>query len=238
MKKILIIIAVLCLAVLCSNVMAANTPTSTPGKTSVNTPATPAKTPVNTPAKITTQKVSSPAQVPKSNITILQQDSGTNITKMNVTLATSPAFAVAQAVEFKPPKPGWKLESVLIMATDGWNASSKKVPTPLPFTVEIRDSKGLLLYHFEDTQLPYFTHPAGTQEIRWGIIEVPPMVMNGNFYVCFYGYALLSLLAEQQNATGNSYYFVRPTGQLLRAGIATDKNQTIPVNWLIRAAGE
>ncbi len=202
----------------------------------VNTPAKlPIKTPPPIPSPIGNTKL---ATAPVENITILKQDSGTNFTKMNVTLQASPLVATAQTVEFKPPKPGWKLEHVLVMATDGWNLSSKRNPVPLPFAIEIRDKEGRLLYHYSDTQLPYFTHPQGTKEIKWADIEIPAMIVNDNFFVCFYGYSELLLLTEIQNATGNSYYYDKSTGRLYRALISTPKNTTIPVNWIIRAAGE
>ena len=198
---------------------------------------------INTPAKLPTKIPTpddniKPAATSAENITILKQDSGTNFTKMNVTLQASPMVATAQAVEFKPPKPGWKLEHVLVMATDGWNSSSKKEPVPLPFVVEIRDKDGRLLYHYSDTQLPYFTHPQGTKEIKWADIEIPALTVNDDFFVCFYGYSQILLLTEIQNATGNSYYYDKSTGRLYHAIITTPKNTTIPVNWIIRAAGE
>ncbi len=201
---------------------------------------------INTPAKLTpkspsllssTKQALAPAEN-ITNITILKEDSGTNFTKMNVTLQASPLVATAQAVEFKPPKPGWKLEHVLVMATDGWNLSSKNNPVPLPFAIEIRDKVGRLLYHYSDTQLPYFTHPQGTKEIRWADIEIPALTVNDEFFICFYGYSLLMLLTEIQNASGNSYYYDKSTGRLYHAVINTTKNKTLPVNWIIRAAGE
>jgi len=220
LKRIILIISILCCIALSNGVLAINTPAKLP--TTISSPSDNIK----------------PATAPVENITILKQDSGTNITKMNVTLQASPAVAWAQAVEFKPPRPGWKLEDVLVMATDGWNSSSNRTVIPLPFAIEIRDKNGRLLYHYSDTQLPYFTHPQGIKEIKWAFIEIPAMTMNDDFFVCFYGYSLLFLLTEQQNATGNSYYYNRSAGQLYPAVIATPKNTTIPVNWVIRAAGE
>jgi hypothetical protein len=121
------------------------------------------------------------------------------------------------------------------MATDGWNSSSKNLPKALPFAIEIRDANLRLLYHFADTQLPYFTTSTG---IRIANIEVPAMPINGDFFVCFYGYRSLGLAAEQQNATGNSYYFDKLTGRLYSGGLPLRNNQTLPVNWLIRVAGQ
>jgi hypothetical protein len=169
------------------------------------------------------------------NFSVLTADSGTNISVMNATFTTSPAIAVGQAVKFQPPKAGWKLKLISIMATDGWNSSVKTFPTPLPFTIEIRDKDLNLLYHYADTQLPYFTHP---DLITMADIEVPAMPMSGEFYVCFYGYGQIALMTELQNSTGNCYYYVMPTGQLAPAELQLENNSTLPVNWIIRAAGQ
>lgn len=173
--------------------------------------------------------------VQQENITILKQDSGTNISKMNITFAVSPTYGSAQTVKFTAPMPGWKLEGVLIMATDGWNASSNVSPKPLPFVIEIRDANMRLLYHFEDTQLPYFTSDQG---IRIASVEVPDLPVSGDFFVCFYGYRSLAIAAEIQNATGNSYLFDTVAGKLYSYKLPMRNNQTLPVNWLIRVAGE
>ena len=196
MRKIILIVALLCSAALCFSSLAANMP---------------------------------------ENITILKQDSWTNLSKINITFAGSPTYGAAQTVKFTAPKPDWKLESVQIMATDGWNSSSKQLPNPLPFAIEIRDANLRLLYHFADTQFPYFTSDVG---VRMASIEVPAMSMNGEFYVCFYGYRSLGLATELQNATGNSYIFDKLTGKLYFGVLPMKNNQTLPVNWLIRVAGQ
>ena len=178
---------------------------------------------------------SSLAETLPENFTALKQDSGTNLSKMNLTFAGSLTYGSAQTVKFTTPKPDWKLESVQIMATDGWNASNKQLPTPLPFAVEIRDANLRLIYHFADAQFPYFTSDVG---VRMASIEVPAMSMNGEFYVCFYGYRSLGLATELQNATGNSYIFDKLTGKLYFGVLPMKNNQTLPVNWLIRVAGQ
>lgn len=212
--------------------MAVNTPAKLPTKVPSNAAS-------NVPAKVTSSANNATnAAVSVGNITILRQDSGTNFTKMNVSLQIAPVISMAQAVEFKPPKPGWKLGAILVMATDKWNSSSKKDPVPLPFAIEILNKSGGLLYHYSDTQLPYFTHSQGAKEVKMASIEIPPIAMNDSFFVCFYGYAQIYLLTEVQNATGNSYYYDRATGQLFHAFVPIRNNKTIPVNWIIRAAGE
>ena len=154
---------------------------------------------------------------------------------MNITFVSSLTYASAQTVMFTAPKPGWKLEDVLVLATDGWDASQEVLPTPLPFAIEIRDSNLKLLYHFADTQLPYFTRGQGA---RLASVELPDLPVNGDFFVCFYGYRALGLAAELQNATGNSYYFDKLTGQIYPGFVPLKNNQTLPVNWVIRVAGQ
>jgi hypothetical protein len=166
---------------------------------------------------------------------VLKGYSDTNISTMNATFTTSPAIAVGQAVKFQPPRAGWKLQLILIMASDGWNSSVSSFPAPLPFTIEIRDKDLNLLYHYADTQLPYFTHP---DLVTMADIEVPAMPMSGEFYVCFYGYGLIALMTELQNSTGNCYYYLMPTGQLVPAELKLKNNSTLPVNWIIRVAGQ
>jgi len=161
--------------------------------------------------------------------------SDTNISVMNATFATSPAIAISQAVKFQPPKPGWKLQLISMMATDWWNSSVSSFPQPLPFTIEIRDKDLNLLYHYADTQLSYFSSP---DMIKVADIEVPAMPMSGEFYVCFYGYGLIGLMTELQNATGNSFYYVRPTNQLVPAELPLQNNSTLPVNWIISVGGQ
>lgn len=183
---------------------------------------------LNTPA--TNQQANSTA----TQVQVLKQDSGTNISNMNITLSVSPTYGSAQTVKFTAPKSAWKLEGILIMATDGWNESNKQLSNPLPFAIEIRDANLRLLYHFADTQLPYFTYDQG---VRMAVIEVPDILVSGDFFVCFYGYQSLGLAAELQNATGNSYIFDKQTGQLYSSDLTLGNNQTLPINWLIRVEG-
>jgi len=223
LKRIILIIALLCCATLTFSGLAAN-PQSLglnqlkQSGSITNAPAT--KQPTNSAATQTQ---------------VLKQDSSINISKMNLTFVVSPTYASAQTVKFTAPNSGWKLESILIMATDGWNASIKQLPNPLPFAIEIRDAKLRLLYHFADTQLPYFTSSEG---IRRAIVEVPDISVNGDFFVCFYGYRSIALATELQNATGNSYLFDKISGQLYDYGLPLKNNQTLPINWLIRVVGQ
>jgi hypothetical protein len=230
LKKIILIIAVLCCATLCFCGFAA-----TPQSLGVNL-LKQSESVTNAPAtRQPTNSAATQAPVQQENITILKQDSGTNISKMNLTFAASPTYGSAQTVKFTAPKSGWKLNAILIIATDGWNTSSKQLPNPLPFAIEIRDANLRLLYHFADTQLPYFTSNEG---IRLAGVEVPDIPVREDFFVCFYGYGSLGLATELQNATGNSYIFDKPTGNLYPGVLPLKNNQTLPVNWLIRVAGQ
>lgn len=227
LKRILLVVTLLCCATLCFGAMAANPPSKLgldqlkQSNSDLLTASAPSKT--------------SPPPVTRENFTILKQDSGKNFSSMNLTFDVTPTLGSAQTVEFTAPKPGWKLESILIMATDGWNPSTNKTPNALPFAVEIRDANLSLLYHFADAQFPYFTSSSG---IRMANVEIPALALNGKFFVCFYGYRSLGLATELENASGKSYIFDKLTGLLHPATLLTRNNQTIPVNWLIRALGE
>lgn len=172
---------------------------------------------------------------PTATPTVLFQDSNTNLSLMNATFYSPFAFGIAQAVKFTPPKPDWKLEGVLIFGTDGWNSSHKEFPVQGIFGLEIRDAKMRLLYQYADTQLEFFTSAAGT---RIAMIEIPALDVKGDFYVCFYGRDIVRTRTELQNATGNSYYYIRDTGQILPGAIPLANNQSLPVNWIIRSIGE
>jgi hypothetical protein len=208
-----LLIAAVCFAALCFNGLG------------VSTPAVAAKAPSNASALTKTT----------STANLLIEDSGTNLSIINATFTSPGVFGVAQAVKFTPPKPGWKLEEVALVGTDGWNSSNKAYPVQGIFGLEIRDANLKLLYQYADTQLEYFTSPTGYRAAK---IEVPAIPMNGDFYICFYGRDIVRTLTELQNATGNSYYYLRDTGQLLKGGINLKNNTTLPVNWIIRAVGE
>ena len=237
MRRIISIITLLSYVTLCFGVMAENTPVKIginevqSGLVGINAPVAKNAPAANQPAKA----AASPTQASQGNVIVLEQDSGTNLTKMNVTFTISPTYGSAQAVRFTPPKSGWNLENILVMATDNWNATSKEQPKPLPFTIEIRDDNLTLLYHYEGIQLPFFTNSNG---VIMAYIDVPLMPMKGDFFVCFYGYGSISLAAELQNATGNSYYYDERAAQIYRGVLPLRNNQTVPVNWLIRVAGQ
>lgn len=226
-------IALLCFAALCLNGLAAS-PSDANGVLGLNQ-LKQSSSDISSPTVNTSTKAAASAPVTQENITILARDSETNLSVMNITFTVSPTYGSAQTVKFTAPKPDWKLEHVLVIATDGWNASSTEMPKPLPFAIEIRDANLRLLYHFADTQLPYFTTATG---FRIANVDVPSMPMNGDFFVCFYGYRSIALATELQNATGDSYLYDKLTGQLFSGALPLSNNQTIPVNWLLRVAGQ
>ena len=107
LRPIILITELLCCVTLCFGVMAENTPVKIglnevqSGLAGVNAPT------ANSPVKA----AAAPAQVPPGKVIVLEQDSGTNLTKMNVTFTISPTYGSAQAVRFTPPKSGWNLEN-------------------------------------------------------------------------------------------------------------------------------
>lgn len=227
LRRIVLIIALLSCAVLCFSALAAAPAGKELGLNQIKQSDSSLSTPVTNPQA---KAAATSAPVQQENITVLSQDSGNNISNMNITFTASPTYGSAQAVMFTSPKTDWKLQNILIVATDGWNASRKELPSLLPFVIEIRDANLKLLYHFADTQLPYFTTNEG---IGMANIEIPDLPLSGDFFVCFYGYGSIVLATELQNATGHSFFFDKPTGQLYSVG----GNPALPVNWLIRLAG-
>jgi hypothetical protein len=227
-RRILLIVVMLCLASICFSSLAASQPGSALGLNQLKQSGSESNAPA-------TNAMEYAASKPESTAAVLKQDSGTNLSEMNITFSVSPTYGSAQTVKFTAPKAGWNLEGLMIMATDGWNASRKELPRPLPFAVEIRDAKLSLLYHFSDTQLPYFTSAEG---VRIAFVEVPKMPIDGDFFVCFYGYRSVALATELQNATGNSYIYDKLTGKLYDGHLTAKNNQTIPINYIIRALGQ
>ncbi len=170
---------------------------------------------------------------------VLMQDSGANITKMNLTLYSAGqdwginAFSVGEAVKFTTPNSGWKLLQIRVLGWNGFNETTLAVPSPSNFLIEVRDEKLNLLYRLADTQNAYFTLPAP------GLIaiDIPALPLTGVFYIIFYDRSTMRLGAELENGTGNSYQFNSMNGELIPAEFRID-NETIKVNWVIRAAGE
>ncbi|OPY50163.1 MAG: hypothetical protein A4E49_02824 [Methanosaeta sp. PtaU1.Bin112] len=172
-------------------------------------------------------------------MTVLKQDSGTNISKMNLTLYSVgqdwgiDAFSVGEAVKFTAPTPDWKLKQIRVLGWNYFNETTLSVPSPSNFLIEVRDEKLDLLYRLADTQNAYFTLAAP------GLIsiDIPALPLTGDFYIIFYDRSTMKIGVELENGTGNSYQFNSMNGELIPADFNID-NQTVKVNWVIRAVGE
>ncbi len=174
------------------------------------------------------------------SMTVLKQDSGTNLTKMNLSLYSAAtdfgidAFGVGEAVKFTAPRPDWNLKQIRIAGWNGFNRTEKKVPSPNNFLIEVRDEKLNLLYRMADTQNAYFTFSAPVLRA----IDIPALKVNGDFYVVFYDRGAMVLEMENENATGNSYFYDSLNNELLPAQFMNEMNMSTKVNWIIRAVGE
>jgi len=175
--------------------------------------------------------------------TTLTSDSGINITQMNATVISMyeffgpAAFDIADAVKFTPPSPTWNLDRVEVLGYDGFNGTAETVPKDRVISMEIRDAKLNLLSKWTDSQLPYFNFRNNVTGPLVSLIDVPPVTVNGDFYICFYDRSAVFVGTELENATGNSFIFDRVAKQLVPAALPAGENKTMPVNWVIRAIG-
>ena len=171
---------------------------------------------------------------------VLKQDSGVNLTKINMTLYSAAtdwgidAFGVGEAVKFTAPKSGWKLMQVRVAGWNGYNDTTKIIPSANDFLIEIRDKNLELLYRMSDTQNAYFTFTAPVLRA----IDIPALPVTGDFYVIFYDRGAMVMGMEQENGTGNSYFYDSLTGELIPANFKDANNKSTKVNWVIRAVGE
>jgi hypothetical protein len=175
-----------------------------------------------------------------ASMVVLKQDSGTNLTKMNMSLYSAAtdwgidAFGIGETVKFTAPTPNWNLKQIRIAGWNGFNSTEKKVPSPNNFLIEIRDEKLNLLYRLADTQNAYFTFPAPVLRA----IDIPALKVTGDFYVVFYDRGAMVMGRENENGTGNSYFYDSLTTELIPAQYTDENNTTTKVNWIIRAVGE
>lgn len=179
--------------------------------------------------------------VTEPNLTVLKQDTAVNISMANLTLYTAvedfglDAFVIGEAVKFTAPKPGWQLKYVQVLGWNGFNGTAPSMPSPGNFLLEIRNQNRDLLYRMADTQNAYFT---SLGPVLRGI-EVPSIPVTGDFYVVFYDRGTMGILAEQENGTGNSFFFNGLSKAMSPAQFSYgENNTTIKFNWMIRAAGE
>ncbi|NPV62970.1 MAG: hypothetical protein HPY61_10140 [Methanotrichaceae archaeon] len=175
-------------------------------------------------------------------MTVLAQDSNQqNISDMNLTYYTATedfgldGLFIGEAVKFTAPSAGWNLKQVQVLGWNGFNESTGTVPAASNFLIEIRDANLNLLYRLADTQNAYFTYPIPV--IR--SIDIPAIPVTGDFYVVFYDRGSMLVFMEQEEGSGNSYFFNSGNKQLEPAQFTVNStNETLKVNWLIRAAGE
>jgi hypothetical protein len=242
MRKIILIIALLCCTTLCFGAIAENMPVKAnsqqkqatqPMSFSAQTAIEQANAPANAAASLS-------APIPKETLTILKQDSGKNFSEMNLTLFSAvnefgmDGLGIGEAVRFEAPRPGWKLKGMQTVGWSGFNNTTKLFPADRTFLVEVRDENTDLLYKFVDIQNMYFASTTGPVAHRF---EIPALSVTGDFYVIFYDRGSMGLGMERDNGTGNSYFLVN--GQLLPAEFKTkNTSETLKVNWLIRAVGE
>jgi len=173
---------------------------------------------------------------------VLNQDSGTNISKMNLSLYSVindfglAGLGVGEAVKFTAPKASWKIYGVLVMGWSEYNNTTKTLPVDRNILVEIRDKDLNLLYKFADAQNNYFLSMAPVPVFSG--IEIPALPVTGDFYVVFYDRGAMALARE--NVEGNSSSFFYPiNGQLVPAQFRSPKtNETIGTNWMIRVIGK
>jgi hypothetical protein len=62
--------------------------------------------------------------------------------------------------------------------------------------------------------------------------------VTGDFYVIFYDRGAMVMGMEQENGTGNSYFYDSLNGELIPASFKDANNKSTKVNWVIRAVGE
>ncbi len=157
---------------------------------------------------------------------VLEYDSG-----FWTDLFTTP-YEIAETVKFTPPRAPWTLTSIRIAGWDGFD--NETLPEERTIYLEVRDENLNLLYHFTDSQLPYFTYLSPVM----AEIEVPPTVVDGDFYVCFYDRGALGVAYNDTEPSGRSYLYDRFTGELMSAEAkAEGSEEAVPINWLIRAVG-
>lgn len=168
-----------------------------------------------------------------SNLTVLKQDTGSNFTMYTASSDWGiDALVVGEAVKFTAPKPDWKLMQVRVLGWNGFNNTTRTVPVPSDFLIEVRDQNMNLLYRLADTQNAYFT--LLSPEFRG--IDIPALSVTGDFYIIFYDRSTMSIGMELENGTGNSYFYTSTTGELMPAVFTID-NQSTKINWIIRAVG-
>ena len=145
-------------------------------------------------------------------------------------------LAGAEVVKFKAPKPDWTLKKIEFLLYDGYNGTRASYPSPQVIAFEIRDKNFDLLYRYADIQLPYTNFLMNITNPVPATFDLPSIKVGEEFYVLFFDRGAVRVMAKF-NSTGNSSFYDPLTGQLFKAELIAKNNNTIPVNWIVNAAG-
>ena len=150
-----------------------------------------------------------------------------------------PAYFIAEAVKFKAPKPGWKLNSVQILGWDGFNGTMESIPRERIIALEVRDKDLNLLYRFTDSQLPYSNFIRNATQTYPFTVRLPSIPVSDEFYVCFYDRGAIAIASEILNETSeNSFIYIEDGNTLLPANLPLFKeNESVPLNWIMTVSG-
>jgi hypothetical protein len=151
-----------------------------------------------------------------------------------------PAYFFAEAVKFKAPRAGWKINAVQTYGWDRFNGTSDSIPSEHIIALEVRDKDLNLLYKFADSQIPYSNFVRNATIMYPITIEIPSISVSDDFYVCFYARGAMEVLGESLNETSsNSFIFIEDgiQNQLIPANLRIGDNQTMPVNWIMSVSG-
>jgi len=150
-----------------------------------------------------------------------------------------PAYFIAEAVKFKAPKPGWKLNTVQILGWDGFNGSTQSIPRERIIALEVRDNDLNLLYRFTDSQLPYSNFVRNATETYPFTIRLPSIPVSDEFYVCFYDRGAIAVASEILNKTSqNSFIYIEDGNTLLPSNLPLfGQNESVPLNWIMTIGG-
>jgi hypothetical protein len=150
-----------------------------------------------------------------------------------------PAYFIAEAVKFKAPKPGWKLNTVQILGWDGYNGTEESIPRERMIALEVRDKDLNLLYKFADSQLPYSNFVRNATETYPFTMHLPSIPVSDEFFVCFYDRGAIAVATEVLNKTSdNSFIYVSEGNVLLPSNLPLFRqNESVPLNWIMTVSG-
>lgn len=149
-----------------------------------------------------------------------------------------PGMVVAQTAKFIPPKSGWKIKAVDVLAYDGFNGTPISVPEDRVIVLEVRDKDHNLIYRFADSVLPYSNYVFNVTHPRSMMIELPSVPVSDEFYICFFDRAVVGVAYEFLNQTnGNSFFYNEAGDELFPATLPVAENQTSPINWIMSVTG-